>query len=255
MAWLAKPKPATEPAKPPLASHDEIAPDNAATPPEEQPAQVPQKSLEVTQTKRAPSVASPGLRPLPSNVELRACTQADLPALKRLLSLLLPIPYPAHFFREILEDPVTADLTLLAFWHDERGDAAAEPKATLIGAIRCRLLTRMPGGADESTARASSTTTTNTTPVAGDAPLLYLSTVALLSPYRSHGIATHLLDALVRRAAEKHGATRVGAHVWEANADGLAWYARRGFREVAREPGYYRRLSPSGAVVVEKGVD
>ena len=46
----------------------------------------------------------------------------------------------------------------------------------------------------------------------------------------------------------------VGAHVWEANKDGLEWYRKRGFREVGRENDYYRRLKPSGAVVVQRDV-
>ncbi|KAF2209311.1 hypothetical protein CERZMDRAFT_47546 [Cercospora zeae-maydis SCOH1-5] len=170
-----------------------------------------------------------GRRPLPPNVELRACTAADLPHLKRLTSLLLPIPYPDKFYKDIVSDPVTNSITLLAVWHDDT-PADAPGKGRLIGAIRCRLL-------EPSTA-----------------PVLYLSTLVLLSPYRKHGIATHLLRTVVQKAAEDYGVTRVAAHVWEANVDGLAWYRQRGFRETGRESEYYRRLEPSGAVLVERAV-
>lgn len=84
--------------------------------------------------------------------------------------------------------------------------------------------------------------------------MLYLSTLVLLSPYRAHGIATRMLDVLTKRAAHDYGVTSVGAHVWESNMDGLEWYRKRGFQEVAREYDYYRRLKPSGAVVVQRDV-
>ncbi|RMY69406.1 hypothetical protein D0862_14874 [Hortaea werneckii] len=73
------------------------------------------------------------LPPLPPNIHLRACTQADLPALKRLNALLLPIPYPETFYREILQDEVTNNLTLLALWHDDPSQKDRE-KGILVGA-------------------------------------------------------------------------------------------------------------------------
>lgn len=84
--------------------------------------------------------------------------------------------------------------------------------------------------------------------------MLYLSTLVLLSPYRQHGIATHLLRALTQRAVHDYGVTRVGAHVWEANADALEWYRKRGFQETRRDSGYYRRLNPQTAIIVERKV-
>lgn len=63
-----------------------------------------------------------------------------------------------------------------------------------------------------------------------------------------------MLDMLIRRAVEDYGVDRVGAHVWTANTDALEWYQRRGFEEVSREEGYYRRLSPSAAVVIQRSV-
>ncbi|KAI5370421.1 putative GNAT domain, acyl-CoA N-acyltransferase [Septoria linicola] len=178
--------------------------------------------------------------PLPPNVEFRSCTKEDIPHLKRLTSLLLPIPYPDKFYRDIIDDPVTNSITLLAFWHD---DPPPHPsaKGRLIGAVRCRLL-------DASTISGSVNNATS------NAPLLYLSTLVLLSPYRQHGIATHMLRAMMKKAANDHGTVRVGAHVWEANSDALAWYHKRGFREIKREPGYYRRLQPQDAIVVERDI-
>ena len=181
-----------------------------------------------------------GRRPPPPNVEFRACTKDDIPHLKRLTSLLLPIPYPDRFYKEIMDDPVTANITLLAIWHDDPTHSTTE-KGRLVGAIRCRLL-------------ASSSVSSQSGNDHADAPMLYLSTLVLLSPYRQHGIATHLLRTLMQRAVNDYGVVRVGAHVWEANSDAIAWYRKRGFRETGSEAGYYRRLDPQTAIVMERKV-
>lgn len=85
---------------------------------------------------------------------------------------------------------------------------------------------------------------------------LYIQTLVLLSPYRGHGIATHLLDTVVTEAiGNQNNVTSVYAHVWEANLEGLDWYRRRGFHvEEKVLEGYYRKLKPGGAIVVRKGV-
>ena len=47
----------------------------------------------------------------------------------------------------------------------------------------------------------------------------------------------------------------VYAHVWEANAEGLDWYIKRGFTvEDGVVEGYYRRLKPDGARVVRRTI-
>jgi len=186
---------------------------------------------------------------LPSNVHFRRCNKEDIPQLKRLNSLLLPIPYPESFYREITDDPLTNDITLLATWHDNPSLAVeGHEKGRLIGAIRCRLLATSPAGTQS---RADAVAIEKET---GGKPMLYLSTLVLLSPYRSHGIASQLLHRLTQQAVDDYGVGSVGAHVWEANVDALEWYRKRGFREVRREKEYYRRLKPTGAVVVRRDV-
>lgn len=99
---------------------------------------------------------------------------------------------------------------------------------------------------------------------------LYIQTLHLLSPYRGHGVATSLLNALLFESpasyGEKHGSSgdyqvselvkhynirTVTAHVHEANDDALRWYLARGFSvEDGIVENYYRRLKPSGARIV-----
>ncbi|KAI7129335.1 hypothetical protein KC324_g17176, partial [Hortaea werneckii] len=169
------------------------------------------------------------LPPLPPNIHLRACTKADIPALKRLNALLLPIPYPETFYREILQDEVTNNLTLLALWHDDPSRKDQE-KGILVGAVRGRLLPSSSTSSTSTTRGPTTTlptpTTTGTTPTAPkegekEEKLLYLSTLVLLSPYRQHGIMTHMLRHLTQRAIREYRVSSVGAHVWEANTEGL----------------------------------
>jgi ribosomal protein S18 acetylase RimI-like enzyme len=235
-SWLNKPKAVKEP----TVIADEVALSPAS-------ANLPQPSKPPSSKEKQNDIQDPALKitasfkssqkPLPPNVELRPCRKEDIPSLKHLTSLLLPIPYQDRFYKEIIEDPLTNNITLLAVWHDDPTKSGLE-KGRLVGAIRCRLLNQPP----------SSVVTTKS----NDGPMLYLSTLVLLSPYRRHGIATHLLHTLTKRAVDTYGFTSVGAHVWEANAEGLEWYRKRGFREVGREKGYYRKLNPSDAVVMQR---
>jgi len=179
-------------------------------------------------------------RPLLPNIELRGPTKEDIPSFKQINALLLPIPYPESFYRELLTEEIDRNITLLALWHDDPA-TIGKAKGRLIGAARCRLFSQPPSA-------------TTTAVRAGVKPMLYLSTLVLLSPYRGYGIAAHMVDVLLRRAVDDYGIGSVGAHVWEANEVGLEWYRKRGFREVAREQGYYRKLNPTGAVVVQRDV-
>jgi ribosomal protein S18 acetylase RimI-like enzyme len=170
------------------------------------------------------------LRPLPPNVEIAALTEEHLPAYKRLNALTLPVAYPESFYKETMTEP-NLSITLVALWHSSptqssSADGASEP-ARLVAAIRCRLL---------------------------PSSQLYISTIGILAPYRSHGIAMHLLQAVVKKAVELHSVRCVTAHVWEANEEGLDWYKKRSFEVLEKEEAYYRKLKPSGAFLVRKWI-
>ena len=243
MKWLNKPATVTEspaaPLVPNIPEPTEVVETNMPPP------SLPTDTGQHDETREQPPKDAPkpflqGSQPsLPPNVEMRGPTKEDMPSFKKLNSILLPIPYPESFYKEILAEPVDRSITLMALWHDSPSDIG-KAKGRLVGAIRCRLLTK-PAGDSASKARV-------------EGPMLYLSTLVLLSPYRSYGIAAHMLDRLIRSAVDDYGITSVGAHVWEANEEGLQWYRKRGFREVSREVGYYRRLNPKDAMVMLRDV-
>ena len=258
-AWLRKPKAVTDAAAAtqakPSAAAGPVARDaiSAFTP-------ALQQHQHATHSAAAPapppsSTPPPNfsnLRPLAPNVELTPLTPALVPAFKRLNSL-LPVAYPPSFYDESIADATISSITLLALWHDEphttstttspaqapAPEAATEPESDLetkttppalvAAAIRCRL-------------------------APSPNPTLYISTLCVLPSHRHHGLAAHLLARVTAVAIAQHGVGGVTAHVWEANADAREWYAKRGFREEAREEAYYRKLRPAGAVVVRRGV-
>jgi ribosomal protein S18 acetylase RimI-like enzyme len=242
MKWLNKPAAVVEPVPVPLAPSVLEPTENGDLQVSQQPpadGDQQDEEREDAPPNNAPKSFLQRSQPaLPPNVELRGPTKDDMPSFKKLNSILLPIPYPESFYKETLADPVDRSITLMALWHDSPSDIG-KVKGRLVGAIRCRLFAKPPG---------------NSSKARVEGPMLYLSTLVLLSPYRGYGIAAHMLDNLTRSAVDDYGITSVGAHVWEANEEGLQWYRKRGFREVSREVGYYRRLNPHDAVVMLRDV-
>ncbi|KAF9737994.1 hypothetical protein PMIN06_010452 [Paraphaeosphaeria minitans] len=232
-AWLKKP--AT------VMKADQPYPTAAPPPmPLAQPAQPPPSPSEPTSAPTQERATEPAPNPLPAplfstpplpeNVEFAPLAQELIPSFKRILSLTLPVSYPAVFFTESMDEPFHS-ITLMALWHPAPANGGARSSITekprLVGAIRCRIL-----------------------PSAN----LYISTISLLAPYRSHGIATHLLQKVAAKAVQLHGVRCVTAHVWEANEDGLEWYKKRGFDIIGKEDAYYHKLKPKGAILVRKWI-
>jgi ribosomal protein S18 acetylase RimI-like enzyme len=172
---------------------------------------------------------------LVKNITLVPCDKSLIPSFQRLNTLLLPIPYPQTFYKEILSDTTASDLTLLALWHDDPSTSTSSP-GKVIGGIRCRIL---PDPSTQATPKDK---------------ILYISTLGVLSPFRSYGIASWLLHLLIERGIRNYGVNAVGAHVWEASNEAREWYKKRGFRETCLEGGYYRRLTPQGAYVLRREI-
>jgi ribosomal protein S18 acetylase RimI-like enzyme len=208
---------------------------HASTPSQPQP--TPQPTLTSQPPTTNPTPTLPFSNPptqLVKNITLVPCDKSLIPSFQRLNTLLLPIPYPQTFYKEILSDPTASDLTLLALWHDNPSSTSSPGK--VIGGIRCRIL---PDPSTQATPKDK---------------ILYISTLGVLSPFRSYGIASWLLHLLIVRGIRDYGVSAVGAHVWEASNEAREWYRKRGFRETCLEQGYYRRLTPQGAYVLRREI-
>lgn len=175
---------------------------------------------------------------LPSNVTICQVSQDLIQPFRRLNTLLLPIPYQDKFYKETLEDPVIASLTFAALWTDAPApcvptQSGKKPTGRLVGAIRGRLVPALNPG---------------------DRPQLYIATLGTLAPYRSHSIASSLLELITFRGIELYNVDCVTAHVWEAQDDVMEWYKKRDFEVVRKMPGYYKRLNPPDAVFMARHV-
>ncbi|KAF2005253.1 hypothetical protein P154DRAFT_356328 [Amniculicola lignicola CBS 123094] len=239
-AWLKKPAAVTQPEAPPSPASlaNTASPTGPTSPPSPPPPahlilDVAREEYETPLTHGLETPPLPkrfSLPPLPANVELVPLTEDLVPAFKRLNALTLPMAYPASFYKEAMTEPHHS-LTLMALWHSTPladappSDTVEKPR--LVGAIRCRIL---------------------------PSSNLYLATLCLLAPYRSHGIATHLLYNMAAKASKLYELKWITAHVWEGNEDGLEWYSKRGFEAIGEEDGYYRKLRPSTAVLVRKPI-
>lgn len=214
-------------------------------------------SIPTLQPKEQFSNSHPPLQP---NISITPITPTTLPAYRRLITLLLPIRYPDRFYKDSVANPTPSSLALCAIWHETPpprkrkvetldGSVCSAPTASepaVIAGIQCRIEPFPTPPTDSSPASTRSA--------------LYIQTLATLSPYRSLGIATALLDAIVATALRHYSnssgnVVEIYAHVWEANGDALEWYVKRGFR-VEQEVilGYYRKLRPSGARVVRRSL-
>ena len=117
MAWLSQPAAVSQRSAAQLKSVQEDERSRKAclpTPPYPGIERLPQPILPTEINGRPFVLTGSEEHPLPPNAQLTACTKEDIPALKRITSLLLPIPYPDRFFKEILDDEVTRNITLVA---------------------------------------------------------------------------------------------------------------------------------------------
>lgn len=162
-------------------------------------------------------------------VAILSIHHSHLPALQRLTSTLLPVRYPDKFFSGAVEELTSASFSRVALYDSKP-----------IGWIRCRL-----DPFPEPTSPPS-----NTKPIYNQ---IYIQALCLLAPHRGCGVATALLDTILRpKLLRDHDVECVYAHVWETNLDALAWYERRGFRRVELVKNYYTRIRPGGAWIVKR---
>ncbi|QSZ34860.1 hypothetical protein DSL72_007719 [Monilinia vaccinii-corymbosi] len=204
------------------------------------PASGPPKSATVTAS--LDFVESP--QKLPQGYKIEIPQDHHMQALRRINALLLPIPYPDAFYHAITSPPSTATPIPLSFSRVvtyTSSDANSEPK--VIGSLICRVDPSPPSSP-------------NPQPPANTYSI-YLQSLTLLSPYRTLGLATALLNSVIETATSSRipmGVKIEGlyAHVWIENQEALEWYIKRGFEKGELIEGYYRRLRPQGAWVFRR---
>ncbi|WYZ39481.1 hypothetical protein EsH8_III_001395 [Colletotrichum jinshuiense] len=187
-----------------------------------------------TATTTTPPPVAAASTPLHPNASIRPVDDHDLQPLRRINSLLLPVAYPETFYAAALTGPLSRVIT----WTDP--SSATEQ---VVGGVVSRV--------EPSPFPPSS-------PAAAPEHALYIQSLALLSPYRSHGLATATIDHLVAAAAAlspEINLRHIFAHVWTDNDEGMRWYAARGFERYG-EPleGYYIKLRPDSAWIIRRPV-
>ena len=108
--------------------------------------------------------------------------------------------------------------------------------ASLVGAIAVRLELISPPPPP------------GTTPIAR----MYVMTVGVTAPHRGAGLGTALLARALAGAAEDPAIGSAFLHVHVANTDAIAFYERLGFVRGETVRGYYRRLTPPDAALLER---
>ncbi|TDZ30313.1 putative N-acetyltransferase san [Colletotrichum sidae] len=220
-------------APPPSASKFAPAPVIASAPPPPAsnrnttppPATIP-STTPPTSHSHSPPPTPANLHP---NASIRPVDDADLQPLRRINALLLPVAYPETFYAAALTGPLSRVIT----WTDG-------PTTQVVGGVVSRL-------------EPSPFPPTSQTPEHA----LYIQSLALLSPYRSHGLATATISHLIAAASSHPGVNlrHVYAHVWTDNTEGMRWYAARGFERHGEElKGYYIKLRPDSAYIYRRAV-
>lgn len=208
---------------------------------------------------------------LPSQASIVPVAEHHLPALRRINALLLPVPYPDTFYARVLDPAASGLFSRVILWQDA---GAAEPK--VIGGLVCQLepspFVDAHGNPRSLTARQQtpppqSSSNVDLQVINSAYHAIYIQSLALLSPYRSLGLAAAALEHIVASAAvlkqianppapPSINVATVYAHVWTDNEAGLRWYGARGFVQEGTEPvkGYYFKLKPDTAWVVRREI-
>ncbi len=198
---------------------------------------------------------------LPSGATIVPLAEQHIAALRRINSLLLPVPYPDSFYANILDPLVSGLFSRAILWQDSDADT---PK--VVGGLICRLEPNHFLDAQGQPLPQPSPPTRH--PKASNIPLdtpyhaIYIQSLTLLSPYRSLGLAAAALEhiiasaTLLPAAGSTIDARTIYAHVWTENEEGLRWYEARGFAREGNAPikGYYFKLRPDTAWVMRRHI-
>ncbi|KAM7201899.1 hypothetical protein V8F20_004607 [Naviculisporaceae sp. PSN 640] len=226
----------------------------------------------ITLPKQIPVLPSPPS--LPNQASIVPIEEHHIPALRRINSLLLPVSYPDSFYSKILDPLCSGLFSRVILWKDDPGS-----QAKVIGGVVCRLEPNQfvdpetgrpralppPPPPKSTTAKPNQESATPPLPeIETSSPFyaIYIQSLALLSPYRSQGLAAAALEHIIASAAilpaagASIDARTFYAHVWTENEEALKWYESRGFRKEGKFPlqGYYFKLRPDTAWIMRRDI-
>lgn len=186
-----------------------------------------------------PPLPQPYMLPSNPQITIQPVQSDHLPALARLTSALLPIPYQPSFYTSTLTDDGARTFSFEAIYTPPpplTSNPQPAPPAQPIGWIRCALHP-IP------------------TPSARQHDV-YIKALLIHPAYRTLGIASTFLHQILHSPdLTRFNVAQISAHVWEENGEALEWYVKRGFERGEFVEGYYRRLRPGGAWVVRMAVE
>lgn len=155
------------------------------------------------------------------NTVITKVNVSHLGGIKALTSVILPIRYSDKFYNSTITEEEACDFSRVVLFNEQP-----------VGWIRCRV------------------------EINNNIRQLYIQALCLLAPYRDRGLATCLLEQILKPSIiSKYRITSIYAHVWENNEEALEWYVKRGFRRILLVDHYYRRLRPPGAWIVRRDLD
>ncbi|KZT26750.1 acyl-CoA N-acyltransferase [Neolentinus lepideus HHB14362 ss-1] len=157
-----------------------------------------------------------------SKVSFASLTPNNLGTVRKLNTVLFPIKYSDKFYRDILA-PELEDFCKLIYYND-----------IPVGIICCRLENQSDGTVK-----------------------LYIMTMGVLAPYRSLGLGSKGLEAILSAAAanSKPKISHVHLHVQISNTEAKRFYERHGFTEVRVHENYYKKIEPRDAWILEKTIE
>jgi ribosomal protein S18 acetylase RimI-like enzyme len=148
-----------------------------------------------------------------SPITLDEPTKHNRESVRLLNSTLLPVRYGPRFYDDMVKN---ADLNRLAYYND-----------VLVGSI-CSRYEKQENGSVK----------------------IYIMTMGVLAPYRRLGVASALLEHVLKVARENKQVKQVFLHAWTQNDEGIAFYKKHNFKETEKLVGYYKSLNPPDGVVL-----
>ncbi|KAF8332077.1 N-acetyltransferase NAT13, partial [Cantharellus anzutake] len=157
-------------------------------------------------------------------------TVNNIGTVRKLNSVIFPVRYAERFYKTIL-NPDLEEFCKLIYFND-----------IPVGTTCSRIET---GSAADS--KAGST--------------LYMMTLGILAPYRNYSAGTMALKEIIEAAStysypssQPPSVERIQLHVQTNNVDARRFYEKHGFKVVKQVEGYYKKIEPKSAWLLERDV-